>query len=314
MPVKIRPVRVPEDMPRLVEIYNSISPEPVTIERWLGWEENPPEGRIRIWDVATVDDDYIVGYAGADRNPHMRPGVFHCYSRVHPDYRNRGIGEMLLRHVEKWAIENGAARLRGMVRDNHTESVTFAEKRGYVKDRHVYDSTLALATFDEAPFAAAIEEAAAKGFRFLSMADQSGEEIERKLYELIKRSVLDIPGNDHQGFEPFEHWRREEFGSKDFRPDCYFYAMKDDRVVGMTGAVFIEATGAMWTFYTAVHPDCRGNNLSLVLKLLSIRRAKEYGAAYMRTNNDSQNAPMLAVNRRLGYVPCPGQFRMERQV
>jgi hypothetical protein len=29
------------------------------------------------------------------------------------------------------------------------------------------------------------------------------------------------------------------------------------------------------------------------------------GARYPRTNNDSQNAPMLVVNRKLGYRPEP---------
>jgi hypothetical protein len=30
----------------------------------------------------------------------------------------------------------------------------------------------------------------------------------------------------------------------------------------------------------------------------------------MRTNNDSENAPMLAVNRKLGYRPEPGYARI----
>ncbi|HEY7850574.1 MAG TPA: hypothetical protein VIC27_10950, partial [Ktedonobacterales bacterium] len=33
-----------------------------------------------------------------------------------------------------------------------------------------------------------------------------------------------------------------------------------------------------------------------------------------RTNNDSQNAPMLAVNRKLGYQPQPGFYRMRAQL
>jgi len=32
------------------------------------------------------------------------------------------------------------------------------------------------------------------------------------------------------------------------------------------------------------------------------------GAAYLRTHNDSRNAPMLAVNQRYGYRPRPGQI------
>jgi hypothetical protein len=31
---------------------------------------------------------------------------------------------------------------------------------------------------------------------------------------------------------------------------------------------------------------------------------------YIRTNNDSQNAPILAINRKLGYTAEPGGYRM----
>jgi hypothetical protein len=38
--------------------------------------------------------------------------------------------------------------------------------------------------------------------------------------------------------------------------------------------------------------------------------ARRYGVRYLRTNNDAENAPMLAVNRKLGYRPEPGCYRM----
>lgn len=41
-----------------------------------------------------------------------------------------------------------------------------------------------------------------------------------------------------------------------------------------------------------------------------IRCANEKGASYIVTDNDSQNAPVLAINRKLGYVPRPGIFRL----
>lgn len=50
------------------------------------------------------------------------------------------------------------------------------------------------------------------------------------------------------------------------------------------------------------------------LKLLAIRYAQEKGASCIVTDNDSQNAPMLAINRKLGYVPRPGIFRLIRQL
>jgi GNAT superfamily N-acetyltransferase len=38
--------------------------------------------------------------------------------------------------------------------------------------------------------------------------------------------------------------------------------------------------------------------------------AKAYGATSIRTHNDSENEPMLAINRKLGYQPQVGEFRL----
>jgi hypothetical protein len=46
------------------------------------------------------------------------------------------------------------------------------------------------------------------------------------------------------------------------------------------------------------------------MKLRSIRYAKAAGAVYIRTNNDSENGPMLAINRKLGYQSQPGLYRL----
>jgi hypothetical protein len=53
--------------------------------------------------------------------------------------------------------------------------------------------------------------------------------------------------------------------------------------------------------------------LTQALKLLAIRCARRcarrYGAVYIRTHNDSENAPILAINRKLGYQPRPGLYQ-----
>jgi hypothetical protein len=45
------------------------------------------------------------------------------------------------------------------------------------------------------------------------------------------------------------------------------------------------------------------------LKLHAIRCARRYGAVYIRPHNDSENAPILAINRKLGYQPQPGLYQ-----
>lgn len=64
--------------------------------------------------------------------------------------------------------------------------------------------------------------------------------------------------------------------------------------------------------FTGVDPAWHGKGIALALKVLAIDCARRYGADYISTNNDSENAPMLAINRTLGYQPQPGFYRMLR--
>jgi hypothetical protein len=64
--------------------------------------------------------------------------------------------------------------------------------------------------------------------------------------------------------------------------------------------------------HTGVLKVNRGRHIGRALKLLTIRYARACGAAYIRTNNASHNAPILAVNRSLGYQPQPGFFKCAR--
>jgi len=53
------------------------------------------------------------------------------------------------------------------------------------------------------------------------------------------------------------------------------------------------------------------------VKLESLAQAVELGVPRIGTDNDSENAPMLHINQRLGYEPRPGfvehHKRVERQ-
>jgi GNAT superfamily N-acetyltransferase len=66
----------------------------------------------------------------------------------------------------------------------------------------------------------------------------------------------------------------------------------------------------MFNMMTGVDRRYRSRGIATALKLLAIRCARRYRAAYLRTNNDSLNAPMLAVNQKLGYISQPGWYRL----
>jgi len=57
------------------------------------------------------------------------------------------------------------------------------------------------------------------------------------------------------------------------------------------------------SMFTGTRRAYRGRGLALAVKLASINWAAANGITRLLTYNDATNAPMLAVNARLGYQP-----------
>jgi len=232
---------------------------------------------------------------------------------VAPERRRQGVGGRLYDEQVRFMRAHGATRLEAETPDNLPEGLRFAEQRGFVVNRHIYESTLDLATFDETPFAGAIATAQASGIRFTSLANLGDtEEAQRRLYAINRAYCFDIPGRD-ETFEPFEEWRKFVCGASWYRPDGQVVALDtthDDAWVGMAAIGIFPETNSAYHMITGVDRAYRGRGLALALKLLVLRCARRYGVARARTNNDSLNAPILAINRRLGYQSQPGHYTL----
>jgi RimJ/RimL family protein N-acetyltransferase len=164
--------------------------------------------------------------------------------------------------------------------------------------------------------AEARERAATHGIRMTTFAAWDEAEKLRKLYELDSITRLDIPSTLPILTESLEDFERRNTGP-DRRPDRIWIAVDGDRPVAMTYLRFPPVRGMVWTGYTASHPEYRGRGLARAVKLESLAQAVELGVPRIGTDNDSENAPMLHINRRLGYEPRPGfvehHKRVERQ-
>ena len=56
---------------------------------------------------------------------------------------------------------------------------------------------------------------------------------------------------------------------------------------------------------TAVRPAWRRRGIATAIKRATIAWAIDHGLEALETGNDETNAPMRAVNARLGYRPLP---------
>lgn len=166
MDIKLRPVNPETDFPRLAEIINQFEPISVTAERLHEWEANRPEGQLRQRHAAVDEAGYVVGFGEAVHQPWEQAGRFWVEVAVDSALARQGIGTQLYADAWQFAQQQGVTKAKSAVRDNCVHCLRFAEQRSFVIDRHIFDSTLALDTFDEQPFAGTIEAVEARGIRF----------------------------------------------------------------------------------------------------------------------------------------------------
>lgn len=313
MTVSIRVAAPETDFPALAELIGQGDPLPLTVEDLQKWEARKFPGQIRRWSVATDEKDRIVGHASAVHLPWMSPGRFELWLIVDTAHRGRGIGAQLYDDVLGFSLAHGATVLEGHARESCPEGIRFAQARAFTIDRHIFESELRLADLGESQFSGVVEAVEATGIRFFSLADQDTPEIRHKLYEVNRRTALDIPGSRDE-FSSFEEFSQIVFSAAWFRAEGQILAADGDVVIGLGAAGYYSQTNSMYNLMTGVDRAYRGRGIALALKLLVIRVARRLGAGTIRTNNDSLNAPMLAINRKLGYRPLPGYFRLVKHV
>lgn len=306
---RIRPA-IDEDHPRIVAIRNAHMLEPITLDDHLRNEalREPGEPYLRL--VAVNDEGYVLGTGVAHHGPMNKPGQFLVHVRVDKEYRGGGIGRALHDPLEAFALGEGAQRLRTYTRDDDHDSRAWAERKGYALEYQMFESTCDLSTYEPAAFADAVERVQAQGIRFTDLATEySGEEQVHHHYEITWRLSPDIPTWEEIPRPSFEWWCNVVKMNPRFNPASIILAMDGDRCVGISemGAM---ASGALYNQFTGVDRAYRGRGIALAMKVVALNWAQSQGYPYLRTNNHSMNGPMLAVNRKLGYLPAPGFYNL----
>ncbi len=94
--------------------------------------------------------------------------------------------------------------------------------------------------------------------------------------------------------------------------DASLAAFVDGRLAAITMIRVDRASGRAQNNLAGTLREFRGRGLATLLKSHSLRRAADLGATIAITDNEEQNAPMLAVNTKLGYRPFGRRLTWER--
>jgi len=271
----------------------------------------PVENEITHQIVAEIDGT-IIGFGTLFHTPWMKPGCFLVKVWTHPVHRNTGIGSQLYDTATAYAQSKGAQNFNTNLFDNEPHSLQFAESRGFKIERHLFESKIDLAHFDMRPFEDIIEQVKASGIRLFTLADVGNtKENLQKLWQINYATVMDDPGTTGT-FPNFEEFYKMTSEAWWFNPKGQFLAADGDQYVGLAAIRHDIDNNTFYNMMTGVMPAYRGRKIALALKLMTIAYAKQLNGISISTDNDSQNAPMLAINRKLGYIPQPGVYRLSK--
>lgn len=307
--ITFRPMNIASDAADMARLYSPTVAEPITPQTARDWW-TLREGEIRVTTLALDENGQAIGYWDVDREMWMKPGHFYIKVIVAPQMRGHGLGSQMYEEALRAALEHSATHLESTVREADRVSFRFAERRGFQVERHLFESTLDLTNFDEHHFDDLMARIHAQGFRFFSLAEAGlTNENKHKLYEVNRAAALDDPGNTGT-FPDFHAFSKNVFDASWFRADAQIIASLGDDWAGLAAIGIYPADNHAYNAFTGVLRQYRGRGLAQALKLQTILLARKEGLRYVRTNNDSKNVPMLAINRKLGYKPEPGYYRL----
>ncbi len=255
---------------------------------WLHREQTVPERSRQRGFVAEVDGR-IVGRALARFENLFSDATDLSFVlvTVAREHRRRGIGAALYDAALAHALTLAPARLLTSVNE---DGIPFARARGFVEERSQQEAALDPRTVTELP---------ASDIDLRAVADVDPHLV----YTVDLEATRDQPATEEITAMPYEEWEQHTLEHPLFTADGSFVAIVDGIAAAVSLLCVDTESGRSLNMFTGTARAYRGRGLGLAVKLASIHWAAAHGITTMVTANDAVNAPMLAINKRLGFTP-----------
>lgn len=317
--VRIRPFDV-RDYHGVVEVSNAVFPDrPGTVEEWRYDDEH--------YDKKFVNERYvaedpatgtIVGYAGIWHvawafDPHK----FGSEVRVHPSHQRRGIGSALWERLRGALRRYQAISVKTQVWEKMPEAIEFATRHGFREVMRAWESRLDVGAFDFVKFTPYLDLARSSGVTITTLAPERAKDPEnlKRIHAMEAEIAADVPRPPDETHTPidFNMWLDYAVRGPWALNDAFFLAAVDGVYAGVS-SLFKPKTGD-WLNQglTGVRRQFRGRHIATALKVKTVEYARDHGIREIRTWNEINNAPMLAINVKFGFVrqPAWGTFMKE---
>lgn len=300
----VRTITDEADLQRLVAILNTTSPDSPTSLDEIRWSDATYPGTVRL--LAEVDGR-AVGAATVGRIYVFAPDhpALWAIVGVVPESRRAGIGERLLAEVSLVARSRGKTELYLRCAEDRPEAIEFLAHRGFAE---VERSKTVRLELSGRPVPTVAPPA---GIELTTLAAQP--EFVEGVHAVAIETFPDVPGREPMAVGDLAEFRARDVDRPSVPKDAFYVAVDtgSGRAVGY--ACLLMQPGSTTVAYhdmTAVLRAYRGRGIAHELKNATIAWSIENGLTALETGNDEANAPMRAVNARLGYEPLPDDVLM----
>ena len=300
--VVIRPMRR-RDIAGFVALRRDLWTDMVFTTDSFMWslDHEPATDRARRW-VATRGGR-VVGAAEANRAPWSPAEVALGHVVVDAELRGRGLGWRLFLEAEHHLARIGATQIRTRIEIGDEPSARFARRLGFhhARDHRTWSLDPRSVAMTDLPGRLADAEAA--GFRLVPVRELLHRP--HDLYCLNLELLADVPA-DVPATWSYEDWRTAVLDTPLFSPDASFCILAGDKPVAVT-LILLDTVGARAEHaVTGTLPAYRHRGLARLVKLAAIDWLARREITALFTENDTENAEMLAINGHLGYRPLNG--------
>ncbi len=317
MTPQIRDLDPADDFSALARLFTDELDDACT-EETLREDYEKHQAEILCLQIASSPQGEVQGFTWLSRDKLHEQRAF-VYLAVSREHRQQGIGSRLYQITEEVSSASALQELRVSLPDTLPEARSFAEKRGFTLISHSIGMQLDLAHLDLQPYLDLIDTIGKQGFAFTSMgALGNTEAAQQQLYLLNDVTSAQTMGSSGEhSWSSFEDFQQSVCQSDWYNPDGQMVVIEKSsgKWAAMSAITRFEGQDHAYNLFTGVDEAFRGRKLAQAVKARALLFARDVlGVSIVKTNHNTRNAPMIAIDKKFGYIQSPGNLIMRKHL